>query len=153
MMLLIMRHGEAVSQTFSDFERHLTRRGEEQVIDNYKKFLSLQQPLPDLIITSPLVRARETTELILESCEVRIEPEVSDILVPEGQVDGVLNLLSKKVETKVCLLVSHQPLVSYLVHCLTDVEVFLETSMIVGIQTESFEPHCGEVKWHIDDYS
>ena len=113
MMLLVMRHGEAVSQASSDFERHLTRRGEEQVVDNYNKFLRLQQPLPDLIITSPLVRARQTTELILESSDVRIEPEVSDILVPEGQVDDVLNLLSKKVDTKVCLLVSHQPLVSY----------------------------------------
>ena len=35
MMLLVMRHGEAVSQASSDFERHLTRRGEEQVVDNY----------------------------------------------------------------------------------------------------------------------
>jgi phosphohistidine phosphatase len=153
MMLLVMRHGEAVSQASSDFERPLTHRGKQQVVDNFNKFLNRQKPLPDLIFTSPLVRARQTTDLILDSSGIHVEPEISDKPVPEGRVDDVLQLLATNADSNVCLLVSHQPLVSYLVHCLTDVEVFLETSMIVGIQTELFEPHCGEVKWHINDYS
>lgn len=153
MMLLVMRHGEAVTQASSDFERELTPKGVAQVVDNFNKVLTGRQITPDQIITSPLVRTKQTTQHLLESSKIDVEPEVSDLLVPEGQVEDVLNMLSTNVKGEVCLVVSHQPLVSYLVHCLTDVEVFLETSMIVGIQTESFEPHCGEVKWHIDEYS
>jgi phosphohistidine phosphatase len=63
--LTLVRHANATWKdwTGSDFERPLTRRGISQTI-TLGKLLSRGETVPDLLISSPAVRARQTAELL-----------------------------------------------------------------------------------------
>jgi isoleucyl-tRNA synthetase len=66
----VMRHGECNSNVKSildssgDLDNHLTPKGVEQIRNQTKKLLDLNI---DLIVTSPLIRARESAEVVSES--------------------------------------------------------------------------------------
>ncbi len=65
MILLFLRHAEAEPFASSDESRPLTPKGLEQA-EKVGKFLLRNGILPDLILTSPVRRARETAEIVAE---------------------------------------------------------------------------------------
>jgi phosphohistidine phosphatase len=66
MMIGFLRHAEAEDGRGSDFERRLTPKGLEQAA-NAGKFCERIGFVPDLIITSPVVRARQTAEIVAKA--------------------------------------------------------------------------------------
>ena len=114
MTLWLLRHGEAVPEADSDQERKLTPYGIEQVRHIAEQLLD--EPL-DLILTSPYVRARETTQVVLHRLyEKRQVPvQVVPWITPDDRVHDVLNgLESFYPQHQNLLLVTHQPLVGAL---------------------------------------
>lgn len=65
MILLFLRHAEAEPFASSDASRALTPKGLEQA-EKVGKFLLRNGILPDLILASPVRRARETAEIVAE---------------------------------------------------------------------------------------
>lgn len=65
MELLLIRHAKAEAYNTSDAERALTERGREQAA-KVGSFLRQNDLLPGVTLASPLVRARETAEIICE---------------------------------------------------------------------------------------
>lgn len=65
MILLFLRHAEAEPIASSDSARRLTPKGLEQAAKVGKFFLR-SGILPDLILTSPVTRARQTAELVAD---------------------------------------------------------------------------------------
>jgi phosphohistidine phosphatase len=103
------RHGEAVDPDASgtDFERVLSSLGRRQVGDMAQWLLSREAP-PDLILHSPLVRARQTAETIAAQVpgggNVLLEPALS----PGFSTQNLLTRLqSYGVSRVVCI--GHQP--------------------------------------------
>lgn len=91
MELYLIRHGIAEEQQagIKDEERHLTKEGRqktEKVAQRLKK-LDLQF---DLIVTSPLVRARQTAEILLE-VGLSSQMEESNHLAPNGHISSWLD--------------------------------------------------------------
>ena len=68
MTIGFLRHAEAEDENGSDFERRLTPKGLEQAA-KAGKFCERNGFVPDLIITSPVVRARQTAEIVAEATE------------------------------------------------------------------------------------
>jgi phosphohistidine phosphatase len=69
MELLIVRHGIAVepgTAGFTESERPLTKEGEERFREAARG-LADALPRPDAILTSPLVRARQTAEIAAQA--------------------------------------------------------------------------------------
>lgn len=68
--LLIMRHAKSSwsNEGLTDFERPLNKRG-LRVAPEMAKYIHLQGLVPDLIVSSSAVRARQTAELFVENCE------------------------------------------------------------------------------------
>ena len=112
-----MRHGDAEPFASSDRQRQLTERGIAEVKRN-ALWLCQQVSQFDLILVSPYVRAQQTQALVSEIVDTATRLETLDDLVPEGNAANVHDYIDAAVnlyQPKNVLIVSHMPLVSYLV--------------------------------------
>ena len=66
MNLLIIRHAKAEGFAMDDSARALTERGREQA-RRVGEFLKTKRLIPDITLTSPYIRARQTSELFCET--------------------------------------------------------------------------------------
>ncbi len=127
MNLYLLRHGEAVppNGTMTDAERTLSDRGRTD-IERVGRILSRLTPAVARVVTSPLVRAVETAEIV--SSVIPWHPAVSRT---ENHVPGLLvkdflgELAGGKEET--ILAVGHQPdLTALISHLLSGPQLDLE---------------------------
>ena len=112
MELYLIRHGIAVerSHEIKDEERSLTAEGREKTRKVAKRLYELGLRF-ELILTSPLVRSRQTAE-ILHSCGLSSQIEEFSCLAPDGDIQNWLNWLEEwqMVSNNTQLaLVGHQP--------------------------------------------
>lgn len=119
--LVIMRHGEAEPQSSHDHQRQLNARGQYEV-DQMALWLQQHYAAFDWIWASPYIRTRQTADLMLAKQASFSQLEIIPELVPDG--DATLfkayfdARISEKPDARV-LLVSHMPLVSFLVEAFT----------------------------------
>lgn len=103
MRLYLVRHAEAAPGE-PDELRSLTLEGRRQarrVAERLKK----AYPTPAAVLTSPLLRARETAELIAEP--FGLEPQPDGRLAPGATTDGVRAVAAARGDAVV--VVGHQP--------------------------------------------
>lgn len=119
--LVIMRHGEAEPQYLSDSERQLTAAGQAEVSE-MAQWLHHHYSAFDRIFSSPYRRTQQTAALLVQKAVSTQAVEVNTDLVPEGNarlvVDFLDMLYAENPHSKI-LLVSHMPLVSFLVEAFT----------------------------------
>jgi phosphohistidine phosphatase len=119
--LVIMRHGEAEPQYLSDSERQLTAAGQAEV-SQMAEWLHHHYSAFDQIFSSPYRRTQQTAALLLQKGLSMQAVEVNTDLVPEGNAQWVVDFLdliyTENPHAKI-LLVSHMPLVSFLVEAFT----------------------------------
>ena len=110
MDLLVLRHGEAgrSSTAKEDSKRDLTVGGEKEIreIANGLKSLGLEF---DYLFTSPLVRARQTAELVSQIVPTKSQVQELAELKPEGSKTQLCNKLSKLKRDSTVLIVGHEP--------------------------------------------
>lgn len=111
MELYLIRHGIAQERTSDrpDRTRSLTAQGQEKTRQVAKKLYSLGLRF-DSILTSPLVRSRQTAEILLE---MQLSDRIFECvaLAPDGDIFAWLNWLEQQQyspSTKLAL-VGHQP--------------------------------------------
>lgn len=112
MRVLLVRHGQAVdgSSELPDADRFLTTKG-RRVTRDVARMLAEQDVKPTRIITSPLVRAVQTAEIIAESHAFEGLITVWRPLVPDGtSVLKALRPLDDAGESDTIALVGHEPL-------------------------------------------
>ncbi|MEL0659163.1 phosphohistidine phosphatase SixA [Psychromonas arctica] len=116
MQIYIMRHGQAEMMAFSDAERNLTDIGREES-ELMAKYLIKEGVTLDAALVSPYVRAQQTWESVSPFFEGVTNIQVLPCLTPSGSarktVDELLALQAEGVKS--VLLVSHLPLVGYIV--------------------------------------
>ncbi len=110
MKLWLMRHGEAGAPSRRDADRELTAHGRQQVAEMAAHLKD--QPLAG-IVCSPYVRARQTTDIVLEVLGVEKPTLIVPWLVPDEPVQSVVRQLDSLPEGDL-LLVSHQPMLGLL---------------------------------------
>jgi phosphohistidine phosphatase len=112
MKLYLLRHGIAVERVGgaikSDFERPLTEEGRKElyVVGEALKRLNVKT---DLVISSPLVRAKQTAEIIAEVHSVGKPVEISEALAPGGGASDIYKVLRKFSSANEVFLVGHEP--------------------------------------------
>ena len=113
MLVVLIRHGEAEDHnTGGDAARELTARGRDEL-----KEVSggLRQIVPkfDRMASSPLIRARQTAEIIAERFNY-VKIETLDSLAPEGEISKTINwLFAQPLNSAICL-AGHEPSISAL---------------------------------------
>jgi phosphohistidine phosphatase len=116
MLLYLLRHAEAEPHCADDFSRHLTESGFKQA-RRIGCFMKEQCLRPDLILTSPVLRAKETAEVVaklLGKVEIIEVPWAACGMDPEKALEE-LGAYSK---FKSILLVGHEPDFSTLISSL-----------------------------------
>jgi phosphohistidine phosphatase len=114
MRLLIVRHAIAAERGapgMSDDERPLTPDGKKR-FRIAAKGLARIMPRPDVVFTSPLIRARQTAEIAVRAWG-NIEPVDLEALAT-GDVDGLAEALSARKAEESVAIVGHEPHVSVL---------------------------------------
>ncbi|NQY33569.1 MAG: phosphohistidine phosphatase SixA [Alteromonadaceae bacterium] len=124
MQLFIMRHGHASPYGLSDDERELTEQGKLEVL-SMAKYLQGKNVCFDQVLVSPFKRAQQTAKILANTSERSFPIKTVDFITPSGSpsnvhdyIDG-LTLGTQGEKINQLLIVSHMPLVSYLVAELT----------------------------------
>ena len=109
MKVYFLRHGIAADREEwqgKDFDRPLTREGRERMQREAKTIARLDLKL-DAIVTSPLVRAKETAEIAAEP--LKMQPEPDEGLGPDFDVKRLGEILRKHASADAIMLVGHEP--------------------------------------------
>lgn len=116
MQIYIMRHGQAETVANSDKERKLTELGRSES-QQMAVYLADNNVSFDAIFVSPYLRAQQTWESLQPFFPQTVAAQTLDFLTPNGSVRrSVDEILALQVAgVKSLLIVSHLPLVGYLV--------------------------------------
>jgi phosphohistidine phosphatase len=108
MKLYLVRHTTPSDTAASDFVRTLTLVGEEEarIVGSALAKLGAR---PAHVLTSPLVRARQTTEIVARTLGFEREVESIDELKNGSSTQSLLRLLNSYGEANEIILVGHMP--------------------------------------------
>lgn len=107
MIVYFLRHADAEPDAGRDFDRKLTAKGLEQA-EKAGRFMHRNGLVPDLVITSPVVRARQTAKIVvrhLGDADLVEERWLACGMTPES----CLRELSAWQKHRAVLLVGHEP--------------------------------------------
>ena len=122
MNLFLLRHGVAMKRGDLDFAddelRPLTAGGRRQLRQTGAALRKLG-PKFDLILSSPLVRARQTAEIVAAELKLKKRLAFADELKPGGSPKKLVEKISRQhPAVKKTLLVGHEPDLSRLISLL-----------------------------------
>lgn len=123
---ILMRHGKAAPMAETDALRPLTAAGREDV---RRAALKLHQSRlrPDLLLHSPLLRARQTAQAV--SAVLNIPPQCVEELDGRMEAQELIDFTLEKLQKANCvLIISHNPSLSWAAGILADQYVSLHTS-------------------------
>lgn len=115
MKLYLVRH--AIAEDSANYEddslRPLTDKGRERM----KKIAAALREIgvqPDLIVSSPFVRANQTASVLAQALKYREQIVYSDSLAPMGEAGDMIGEINEKYSVDELMLVGHEPSLSSL---------------------------------------
>jgi len=114
--LLLFRHGIAEDHgpEGTDASRRLTEEGVKKTQQSARGLVTFADP-PDVILTSPKVRAMQTAELVGEAFDQK--PQTLEVLA-NGNAQQIIDAVSERAEERI-VIVGHEPMFSEIVERLT----------------------------------
>ena len=149
MILYFLRHAAAGPPDAGDAQ---------ELTDEGRSILEAAAPLwrrldlrPDLIVSSPLPRARQSAELLAEAIGAR-SPEVDDRLTPGADWADMAQVLADRPEARRVCFVGHEPDLSAAIAELTAAaSVRMRKGGLACVEFPGVpEPGGGELAWLID---
>jgi phosphohistidine phosphatase len=121
--LLILRHAKSDwnGEASSDFARPLAKRGKRDA-PRMGAWMYREGLVPDLVVSSPAERARQTTQAVCKGLDYKRKAVVWDEAIYGATVADLLGVLGRlPADAKTVLLVGHNPgLEDLLVHLVGD---------------------------------
>jgi len=93
--------------SYGDTERALTEEGKTKMARGAQGLRKLKLGL-DLVLSSPLRRARETAEIVAKELG-GLKVEIAEVLAPGGEPSAVVDLLRRHHNLHAVALVGHEP--------------------------------------------
>ena len=152
--LYLIRHGVAAERGEDypdDSKRPLTNAGISRLRKEAKALDALGVAF-DHIITSPLVRTRQTADIFAESLKSKPSMSQSDALAPAGTSTAVIQELAKHMRKGRIALVGHEPNIGELAARLIGARMPMEfkKGAICRIDFEVFPPKgIGQLRWFL----
>lgn len=112
MLLYLLRHGiaEDHGSRASDEERELTEEGMEKTTLVMRAAKKMRLETPQLIISSPLIRAKQTAAIAHKEFGSHAMTLVSETLVPSADLSVTMSLVAEHIkEHSPVMLVGHEP--------------------------------------------
>ena len=151
LQLYLLRHadaGDPMAWTGDDADRPLSAKGKRQA----RRLGSLLAEIgfkPDLILTSPKVRAAQTAKIVGNAIEVK--PADERRLANSFELSDVGSMLAAHPEAKRVVLVGHDPDFSSVASTLTGTAIELRKGAIARIDLQDASPAAGQgaLRWLI----
>jgi phosphohistidine phosphatase len=138
MKLYVMRHGPAedTAESGRDFDRALTSSGRDRV-RSVAKALVAEEEAPASILTSPLLRAVQTAEIVAHCIKHEPQVETRFELAPGGPQAHLVRQMHADGRKRV-MVVGHEPDLSGLVGELLGarMSVPMQKAMVVGLRLD-----------------
>jgi phosphohistidine phosphatase len=154
MQIYLLRHGiaEDVSASGRDADRQLTAEGRKRLASILKRAAGAGVE-PSLILSSPLIRARQTAEIAAKTLGGTHQIVQTKVLEPGGEPELVWEeLRARRAEPRV-LLCGHEPLFGRLAAYLLSsaaLEIDFKKGALLRIDCESLGPRPrGTLKWFL----
>jgi len=154
MQIYLLRHGiaEDYSPTGKDADRRLTADGKRKLAA-VLKLASAAGVKPSLILSSPLVRARQTAEMAAKELNCKEEILETRTLEPGGDPEEVWAEIRLYRDKPQLLLAGHEPLFSRLGAFLLNapaLEIDFKKGALLRVDCESLGPRPrGILKWFL----
>jgi len=147
----LIRHAEAGDDAPRDESRALTARGRADA-RRLGRALARRGVRFTTIVTSPLVRAVQTAEIVAAATEFRGRMPATDVLVPEASASDVVALLAKIADEKSVALVAHEPILSAVAAALTRKGRYpaLRKAEALRIRLPDGPEAGGSLRWRVD---
>ena len=148
MRLYFFRHGIAQpgDATTPDFKRELTAEGRQRTQHAAEQIKALGIS-PDLLYSSPLIRARQTADILGKQLgsAVQVRREVG----PGFDLQAVVALTRDLSQSGEALFVGHEPDLSLTIAALTGGHVVMKKGGFARVDVVTFQPFRGELVWLI----
>ena len=150
--LYLIRHGEAEDRSEDypdDSKRPLTSQGMARLRREARALDALGVSF-DHIITSPLVRTKQTADALAETMKSRPPVSTSDALAPAGTPAAVMQELGRHMKKGSVALVGHEPNIGELAARLIGARVPIEfkKGAVARIDFDVFPPKgMGQLRW------
>ncbi len=111
MKLYFLRHGRADRSQWrggDDFDRPLTKDGKNRIARTADVIADLNLGL-DIIVTSPLVRAFQTAEIVAKNLGMTERLVTDERLGPGFHIENLSDILLEQPQAASILLVGHEP--------------------------------------------
>ena len=159
MNLYLMRHGIAVEAdepaVTRDSERPLTPKGIKRLRRATRGIRRLDIVF-DGILTSPVLRARQTAEIVATALDLKSILEEVSGLAPESTVEHLLFGLERYQDRKHILMVGHEPLLSKTISSLLcgsrghGMKIDLRKGSLCRIEIDGLPPSSPAIlHWHL----
>ncbi len=139
MKCYFLRHGIAVepqSWSGTDFNRPLTREGRERLEREAKAIEGLQLDL-ECIVTSPLLRAKQTAEIVAQRLALRRKIVEDPRLAGGFNLERLAAILSAQPGDAGILLVGHEPSMSLTIgRAIGGGSLELKKAALAGVEIE-----------------
>jgi phosphohistidine phosphatase len=153
--LYLLRHAKSSwkNPDLQDFERPLNNRG-KRAAETVGRWLRKENVVPDLVICSCAVRARETIELVLKASKQQIEVRYDERIYEAGPL-RLLEVISQiENERRSVMLVGHNPGMEELLQLLTGEVRQMPTAALAKIGLKSLKwngiaGNKGKLEWLI----
>jgi phosphohistidine phosphatase len=150
MKLYLLRHATAVDVASSDAARELTREGREEACIAGAALAELGVKLSH-ILTSPLVRARQTAEIVAKVLKFPGDVESLDELENGASTSSLLKVLKPLSSPNDILLVGHMPSLSEHLAALIGAESAqafpLGKASVACMELEQWRIGTGQLRW------
>ncbi|MEN9936703.1 MAG: hypothetical protein RLZZ387_3282 [Chloroflexota bacterium] len=146
MEIYFLRHGVAEERApdGTDASRRLTNEGREK-LEASKAGLRRMRVEVDLLLTSPLVRARQTAEVA--GRHLGVTPQVAEALAPGCDAPRLLALLAEHPRVERVMVVGHEPDFSGMVAELTGGRVEMKKGALARVDLASAVTGRGTLVW------
>ncbi|MCX6966747.1 MAG: phosphohistidine phosphatase SixA [Verrucomicrobia bacterium] len=150
MQLLLLRHADAVPSARTDDLRSLSDKGRLQA-KRVARFCKERGIQPDLILTSPFLRAEETAQVVAQ--ELKSEIVLSAFLASGMMPFAAIEELRAYLRFECVLLVGHEPDLSALAGTLLGAgntgAIRMRKATLAGLTVESLAPGGAQLEFLI----
>ena len=140
--LIIARHAKSSwkNSALADIERPLNKRGYSDA-NNMAKFLNQKSSKPDMVLTSPAVRAFTTAMIYSRHQNINFKKFIVLQLLYSGTINDIIKFLRTLPESvNTVLIFGHNPTFTTLANNISDADIDnIPTSGIVSIQFDTDE--------------
>ena len=151
MQLILLRHAEAEPDAANDRKRPLTEKGRKQAA-SIGRFCFGHGIVPEIILSSPLLRAEETARLVARELRAPHLVEIEEFLGPGMTAERAFSSLEKYSGKPNIMLVGHEPDFSNLAGVLIgghSGSVHFRKATLMSVSLQKLKPGAGTIEFLI----